>query len=257
MGGGGGIQWLGRVVRLRAERLVDFQDASYAAQYLSSVNAIYAWEQQWQGVKGGGRAEAAEVEEDTVPLTSAVAWNYFKVLAYKDEIEVSRLHLSYGPSAEQLAREFESGFEIYYNLSPQGLAPIDSRTGVPQKLAIPAWLCRPLFLALAAMKPWRGSWFDPFRYSAERRRDLQTLQQFQSDLSLVLSLAQQGALTPGRLVLATELMRLPAMVRGYGHVKAASIVTANQRREAILRRLLDPDQGQNTPVAASIHGRPD
>ena len=107
------------------------------------------------------------------------------------------------------------------------------------------------------MKPWRGSWFDPFRYSAERRRDLQTLQQFQSDLSLVLSLAQQGALTPGRLVLATELMRLPAMVRGYGHVKAASIVTANQRREAILRRLLDPDQGQNTPVAASIHGRPD
>ncbi len=47
------------------------------------------------------------------------------------------------------------------------------------------------------MKPWRGSWFDPFRYSAERRRDLQTLQQFQTDLSLVLSLAQQGALTPG------------------------------------------------------------
>jgi len=52
---------------------------SYAAQYLSSVNAIYACEQRWQGVSGGGRAEAAEVDEDTVPLTSAVAWNYFKV----------------------------------------------------------------------------------------------------------------------------------------------------------------------------------
>lgn len=129
---------------------------------------------------------------------------------------------------------------MFYNLSPQGLAPPDPDTGIPAKVAIPAWLCHGLFRVLASLKRVRGSWLDPFRLSTERRRDVAILQQYEDDVRLVKQLGGHGALSGRRHSLAAALLELPQMIRGYGHVKAKALETANSRRASILQQLDQP-----------------
>ena len=116
------------------------------------------------------------------------------------------------------------------------------------KMAMPAWLCRPVFKALAALRPWRGTLLDPFRSTSERKRDLEILRHYEEDVSFVLTLAQKGALGGmDAMPLAEELLEVPAMVRGYGHVKAKAWELARARRSALLQRLgrsLPPPGGE-------------
>jgi len=73
-----------------------------------------------------------------------------------------------------------------------------------------------------------------------RQRDLEILEQYEKDVTMVVSLGRQGMLTEELLHAALALLEVPAMIRGYGHVKAASLEPAKLRRDAILHRLRTP-----------------
>ncbi len=159
-------------------------------------------------------------------LRAAIALGYHKLLTYKDEYEVARLHLE---TAEKARAEFDGDFRMTFHLAP----PLLSRPGPdgrPAKRAFGPWILR-AFRALAAMKRLRGTPLDPFGYSAERRRERALIKQYEGDMAEILD-----AVTPETLDSAVALAELPFDIKGFGPVKAANDAAVAERREALLAR---------------------
>lgn len=160
-------------------------------------------------------------------LADAVALGYHKVLAYKDEYEVARLLCG---SRAKVSDAFEGPARLTHHLAP----PVLSRNGPdgrPVKRAFKGaalWL----FPVLARMRGLRGTAFDPFGRSAERRMERQLIADYESDLEVILA-----RLTPSLLPTATALASLPLEIRGFGPVKAAAAASAATRREVLLADL--------------------
>ncbi len=148
-------QGLAALVERRAAFLADYQDAAYAQRYRDLVEAIAAAERS----RARGRSELAE----------AVARNLFKLMAYKDEYEVARLYTD-GAFLRKLQRQFEGSFTLQYQLAPPMLARRDPVTGVPRKRAFGPWMVH-VFRLLARLRWLRGTAFDLFGYTAERRME--------------------------------------------------------------------------------------
>ena len=149
---------------------------------------------------------------------------YHKLLAYKDEYEVARLLLS---SRDKARAEFEGDFKMSFNLAPPMLSK-PGPDGRPMKREFGPWLEQPLRV-LARMRWLRGTPFDPFGYTAERRMERALIRQYEKDLKVVLpklSDATQDAIV--------ALAALPLDIRGFGPVKAANEVKAAKRREELL-----------------------
>ncbi|MFD2237656.1 indolepyruvate ferredoxin oxidoreductase family protein, partial [Aureimonas populi] len=206
---------LGEIVARRAAFLTAYQDAAYAARYAALV-------------------ETARRAEDALPeprgFALAVAASAFRLMAYKDEYEVARLHRD--PSFKAgLAAQFEGDFKIRHLLAPPMIARIDPRTGHPAKIAFGPWV-RPVFGLLARLKWLRGTRFDPFGRTPERRMERRLIEDY---ASLVERLS--AGLSASNLKSAVELAALPGMVRGFGHVKAASVARYEARRGQLMARL--------------------
>ncbi len=157
-------------------------------------------------------------------LRGAVAEGYHKLLSYKDEYEVARLHLE----TRKKAREtFADGFEMQFHLAP----PLLSRTGSdgrPIKKTYGEGMLR-AFRDLARLKVLRGTPLDPFGRTAERRMERALIAQFERDMAEILPL-----LTPETRDAALALARLPLQIRGFGPVKDANARAAAKRREELL-----------------------
>ncbi|WP_095589813.1 indolepyruvate ferredoxin oxidoreductase family protein [Actibacterium ureilyticum] len=161
---------------------------------------------------------------DDPRLKEAVARGYHKLLAYKDEYEVARLHLE----TEVKARaEFDGDVTLRYHLAP----PLLSKTGPngrPAKRAFGPGTRR-LFGVLARLKFLRGTPFDPFGRTEERRMERALITQYEGDMTRILR-----DLTPDRLDPAVALAELPLQIRGFGPVKAANAARAEKTRAQIL-----------------------
>ncbi|MBV1902851.1 MAG: indolepyruvate ferredoxin oxidoreductase family protein, partial [Marinosulfonomonas sp.] len=169
------------------------------------------------------RRFVARVEDPA--LREAVAKGYHKVLAYKDEYEVARLLID----SEQKARaEFDGDLKLTYNLAPPILSG-KGADGRPKKRAFGSWMTRG-FRILAPMKRLRGTPFDPFGYSAERRMERGLIRQYERDMAPLLDGADS-------LDAAVALAALPMQIRGFGPVKEASYATAMKRRDELLAAL--------------------
>jgi len=204
---------LDEIVALRVDFLTAYQNAAYAERFRALVE------------------KARNVEKTIAPgqeaFAGTVARAAFKLMAYKDEYEVARLHRD--PAfRSQLAGQFEGDFRLKYNLAPPMLTRIDPRTGHPAKIALGRWI-EPLFGILARMKGLRGTRFDPFGRTAERRMERRLVEEY---FALVDDLVAH--LAPDNLPAATELARLPEEVRGYGHVKLAAVARFEKRRSVLL-----------------------
>ena len=149
---------------------------------------------------------------------------YHKLLAYKDEYEVARLLLS---SRDKARAEFEGDFKMSFNLAPPMLSK-PGPDGRPMKREFGPWLERPLRV-LARMRWLRGTPFDPFGYTAERRMERALIRQYEKDLKEVLPKLSDA--TRDAIV---ALAALPLDIRGFGPVKAANEVKAAKRREELL-----------------------
>ena len=217
------------LVRTREQFLSEYQDAAYAARYAALV----------------ARARAAE--ERATPSKTAfaesVARFYFKLLAYKDEYEVARLHAG-AAFQSQLAGMFEGSFRIRFHLAPPGLARRDG--GAPRKREFGAWML-PVFRILARLRFLRGTAFDPFGRSTERRAERRLIAQYEA---LIAELSE--GLTLARHDLAVELASLPEQIRGYGHVKAKHLEAATARQTSLLAhwRAASPTAGSTLEHAA-------
>jgi indolepyruvate ferredoxin oxidoreductase len=202
------------MVAKRVTFLTDYQNAAYAERYKGLLDIAKLAEAQLRGVTG---------------FAEAVAKNAFKLMAYKDEYEVARLHRD--RSFEQkLAEQFEGDFKIRHHLAPPMIARIDRRTGHPAKIAFGAWI-RPAFAVLEKLKFLRGTSFDPFGRTAERRMERQLIADY---FDLVTELS--AGLDIGNHALAVELAGLPDMVRGFGHVKLASVERFEKRKADLLAK---------------------
>ncbi|PTW51727.1 indolepyruvate ferredoxin oxidoreductase family protein [Rhodovulum kholense] len=157
-------------------------------------------------------------------LRAAVAKGYHKLLAYKDEYEVARLHLE---TAAKARAEFEGDLQITWHLAPPFLKGQGS-DGRSKKRAFGRRMEQG-FRLLAAFRRLRGTPFDPFGWQDERRRERAAIRRYEADMDEVLD-----RLSPATLDACTALAELPLTVRGFGPVKAAAEAAAEARRDELL-----------------------
>jgi indolepyruvate ferredoxin oxidoreductase len=212
------------LITSRSEFLVNYQDKAYAKRYQRLLEQVREVENKLQ-------AQAANAE---LPLTTAVAQAYFKLLAYKDEYEVARLYTN-GDFEKSLAAQFEGNFHLSFHLAPPILAKHDPNTGKPLKREFGGWMLS-LFRILARFKGLRGGLLDIFGYSAERKMERALIAEYEEDIEQILE-----QVSPQNLEIAIEIAELPLKIRGFGHVKQASIDDARQRHGLLSRRLSGRD----------------
>jgi indolepyruvate ferredoxin oxidoreductase len=147
-------------------------------------------------------------------------------MAYKDEYEVARLY-SDGAFLHQAAAEFDGKLRFTFHLAPPLLARHDPATGEPRKMTFGPWMLR-VFGLLAKLKFLRGTAFDLFGRSEERRTERRLVADYEAMLDEVL-----GKLTPENHHLAVGLAAIPEKIRGFGHVKARHLAAA-KADEAVL-----------------------
>ena len=203
---------LDEVVHKREAFLTDYQDAAYAQQYRTFVE----------------RVKAAEAPLGSTRLATAVAQNLFKLMAYKDEYEVARLHTDarFTARIEQL---FEGDYKLVHHLAPPGLSKLNDK-GEPIKRAFGPWV-RKAFGVLAGLKGLRGTAFDVFGRTEERRTERALIQEYRQTVEELL----QG-LSAERMAQAVEIAQLPQDIRGYGHVKAAHLARVRPRWQSLMAR---------------------
>jgi len=215
---------LDEIIDTRAAFLKEYQNPAYALRYLAVVDKV--------------RTAESRVAPASHELSEAVAKNLFKLMAYKDEYEVARLYTD-GSFAEKLAEKFEGDFSLKFHLAPPIFARRDKATGHLRKRDYGDWMIHAL-RGLARLKFLRGTAFDPFGYTAERRTERKLIADY-----LAMIDAHLAALKPAQLPLLARLARLPETIRGYGHVKDASIAKALAEKARLEAEL------ENTRFAAA------
>jgi indolepyruvate ferredoxin oxidoreductase len=220
---------LDEIVAHREQHLTDYQGRRYARRYAKLV------------------AQVAEVEarmfSGATPLAEAVARNYARLLAYKDEYEVARLYRTQA-FRDSLESQFEGYARVEYRLAPPLVAARDPRTGHLRKRVYGPWVQR-AFAVLVRLKRLRGTPLDPFGRTEERRAERRLIAEYEADIAAVLA-----KLTPARLPHAVALASLPERIRGYGHVKARAMREAAVERTRLLALLEGGEPPRALPLAA-------
>lgn len=201
----------------REQQLTVYQHAAYAARYRAMVERVRA-------------VEIEKIDAPTLPLTEAVARNFAKLMAYKDEYEVARLYAA--PEwLDGLRRQFEGepgrDYRLHFHLAPP-LLPGRDAAGRPRKRRFGPWML-PVFRVLAHLKRLRGTAFDPFGYTAERRTERALVAEYEALLEELLR-----DLAPHNHALAVTLACLPDEIRGFGHVKLLNLDSVRTKWAGLL-----------------------
>jgi indolepyruvate ferredoxin oxidoreductase len=200
---------LDELVRHRADHLQAYQGPRLAKRYSKAVAQFQA---------------LCEQHKLDSSLVRHVAENYPRLLAYKDEYEVARLFSS--PSFKtMISDQFEGDYTVSYNLAP----PLLSRTGPsgrPLKRHFGRYM-QPLFKLLSHAKHLRGTPFDLFGYTSERRQERAWIKTYENDMQIM----QSKLTTPEQVDAAKAILAIPSYIKGYGPVKLEAMQSASQRRE--------------------------
>ncbi len=193
-GGKGASPTAEETVAWHAACLTAYQDARYAARFEATL------------------APLGDLPED---LQITAATSLFKLMAYKDEYEVARLHADPAFRA-QLKEEFEGPIRPHYHLAPAFLSRKRDARGRPEKRTFGPWMGR-IFPLLARLKGLRGTWADPFGYQTDRRLERDLIPWFECVISDV-----PGLWRAGKTATVAEILAAPLDIRGYGPVKEAA-----------------------------------
>ena len=200
-------------IEFRSKHLEAFQNKSLSKKFIEMINSF----------------KDHDIQE-------AVAINYHRVLAYKDEYEVARLHLG---TYKKVSEKFENVKKIKFHLAPPIISK-EGKDGRARKIEF-GWYMIYIFKFISLFKWLRGSRFDLFSYSKDRRLDLQLIDQYEHDLRLIKHLDLKK---DRELIL--ELLNLPSSIKGFGIVKRKNFKTASIQRKNLLEKL-------NTPKGAVNH----
>ena len=223
---------LDELIERRVADLTAWQDAAWAARYRELVERVRRAERTLGTRPGGvpGAAASGELgEAGAGALTEAVARHACKLMAYKDEYEVARLYTD-GSFRRRLAARFEGSLKVTFHLAPPLLSRPDPVTGEPRKRTFGPWMWQ-VFGLLAKMRRLRGTAFDPFGRTAERRMERRLIEEYFETVDELLA-----GLRPENHALAVEIASVPDRIRGYGHVKARNAVEAEAEKAALLER---------------------
>ncbi len=202
----------------RVDFLTGYQNAAYAADYKTYVEKV----------------RAAESKLGTTKLTEAVARYLFKLMAYKDEYEVARLHTD-SAFTKKIADMFEGDVKIVHHLAPPAIAKRNAK-GELIKQPFGPWM-RSAFKLLAKLKGLRGTALDPFGRSDERKTERALIVEYRTAIDELLS-----SLSADKLPLAVEIARIPEHIRGYGHVKERHLKSARAKWAQLTARWRDSAQ---------------
>ena len=204
---------LDEIAARRAEYLAAYQNAAYGASYIAFVREI------------GDRAERVPGGE---ALTKAVARYLFKLMAYKDEYEVARLYTD-GSFKKRLGEQFAGDYKLKFHMAPPIFYSGFDAEGRPKKSEFGPWMWA-AFAVLARLKFLRGTPFDIFGRTEERRRERRLIEDYRARIA---DIAER--LAPENLEAAVKIASLPDDIRGFGPVKAASVQKAEARLEVLLK----------------------
>jgi indolepyruvate ferredoxin oxidoreductase len=193
------------LIERRVAFLTDYQNAGYAAEYQRFVE----------------RVRKVESELGKSDLTMAVTRNLFKLMAYKDEYEVARLH-SDKAFHERIAQQFEGDYKLRVHLAPPLTAKKNEKGELIKKAYGPFMFTA--FGWMAKFKGLRGTALDVFGYTEERRMERALISDYRMAIEGLLD-----DLDAGNLALAVDIARVPEQIKGYGHVKDRNLAAARSR----------------------------
>jgi indolepyruvate ferredoxin oxidoreductase len=219
---------LDEIVEKRVAFLRGYQNAAYAKRYADKVGQM--------------REAEEKAKRGSTVLSEAVARNLFKLMAIKDEYEVARLYTD-GSFAAQLSSTFSSYDRLEFHLAPPLLNRRDEN-GRLRKSTFGPWMMKG-FRLLAGLKGLRGTMFDIFGHTAERRMERRLLAQYEDDLAMV-----GTRLNAANIEAAAALLSVPSLIRGFGHVKAENAGRAEAERERLIARFGKREAGPATLQAA-------
>ena len=206
------------IIERRRAFLVDYQDEALADRYTALVERVRSAE--WNA---GG----------TDTLTAAVAKSYFKLLAYKDEYEVARLHTQTG-FLESVRQAFGDKARVTFHLAPPILNTGRDARGRPRKKAFGAWMI-PIFRVLASLRGLRGTAFDIFGYNPERRMERALIAEFEQTVEQLLAGLESGNVDLARAIVSDYMD-----IRGYGPVKEQAVTEVRERVAEKLQQFARP-----------------
>jgi indolepyruvate ferredoxin oxidoreductase len=206
---------LDELVRKFSEFLTQYQSAAYADTYTRFIDKV--------------------LQQTTPALAEAVARNLFKLMAYKDEYEVARLHTD-ERFLKRIADQFEGDFTLNYHLAPPLLARKNAKGELVKQKFGPSMLSG--FKVLAKMRFLRGTFLDVFGYTEERRNERALVGQYRESIEEVLR-----GFTPERQALALEIARIPDKIKGYGHVKERHLKVARLQWDGLMLAWRSPTGG--------------
>ena len=198
------------VIDQRMAFLTDYQDAAYAQAYRAVVE----------------RVRAAEAPLQKTSLTEAVARNLFKLMAYKDEYEVARLHTDTA-FLQRISGMFEGDYTVNYHLAPPLIAKTNAKGELQKQKFGPLMLTG--FKLLKHLKVLRGTAFDVFGHTEERRTERALIGEYQASIDQVLA-----KLNADNHALALDIARLPEQIKGFGHVKARHLAAVRGKWASLL-----------------------
>ncbi|MCX7165694.1 MAG: indolepyruvate ferredoxin oxidoreductase family protein [Rhodocyclales bacterium] len=205
---------LDEVIARRVSFLTEYQDAAYATRYRVQIEQV----------------RTAETAINSSQLTEAAAHNLFKLMAIKDEYEVARLYAE-TDFLQKISERFDGDYSLSFHLAPPLFARPDPKTGRIKKMAFGPWMLT-AFKWLAKARRYRGSRWDVFGRSDERRLERVLLADYEADLAALLPKLERTTLSD-----SIALAKLPEKIRGFGHVKQRSMDAAVPERAALRTRL--------------------
>jgi indolepyruvate ferredoxin oxidoreductase len=207
------------ILARRIEELTAYRNAAYAARYAAFVDKV----RQTEAERVPGRTDLAE----------AVARSYFKLLATKDEYEVARLYTD-GRFEKALRRQFDGDFTLTFHLAPPILGHRDPLTGALRKRAYGPWVMN-VFRILARLKALRGTPFDLFAHTPERKAERRLIADYETTLQTLLA-----GLDRDNHAIACDIAALPETIRGFGHVKEKNLEQSKAREADLLEAYRRP-----------------
>ncbi|MES2943198.1 MAG: indolepyruvate ferredoxin oxidoreductase family protein [Pseudomonadota bacterium] len=213
------------LIARRVEFLTAYQNAAYATEYESFVRKV----------------ERVEFVLGKTTLTQNVARYLFKLMSYKDEYEVARLHTDTA-FLDKVNAMFEGDFKLNYHLAPPMIAKKNDK-GELQKQQFGPWMLTG-FRLLAKLKGLRGTAFDIFGRTAERQMERSLITEYRASIETLLK-----TLNADNHGAAVEVARVPELIKGYGHVKERNVKAARLQNAALLQAFGQPVQADQKQAA--------